>query len=346
MSCSVTALLGWEQKSSSEKGLLSFPKPREAIFQSLTHSNKLFHWAQMAALISAIGGATIFSYRGILPASYFTVAKISLLSFGLSLAVSATIERLVPNKTTKIDENTYGDLIQILPPLFPCILIPLLEELFFRQVFQGSLAWLFPHFLPQKIFPLFGHSLLLSQAAAITSAALVFGIAHAFNDHKKAYKQAIACLVCGFSLGFVYTTFGLLASSFSHAFHNSLCILVSKLLGKTTLWNIQDVEEHAAANLGSINQRSYLFFPTSYATLVEKMQKIAKERKFKKPRLIIDLQYSSKHKAFGEADRLYRISSQKTLDFFNSWRNGYFFNCHRTPRIFVIDGGIYRIPKM
>ncbi len=348
MSLHAIAFTGSATNASLVEAPASFPKPRSRACQYLSSMSSIWHWAQTAALVAAITATIFLSFFGYLPATLFPAAMISLGSIACMRVADETIGRFLPYKNIKKSQGTYGDEIAILPPVVPCVLIPIIEEGIYRFFLQRNLQTLLSSYLPLVTFSLLGYPMILPALAAIISAGIFFGTLHAFNDHKHAYRQAFACALCGFSLGFLFSSFGLWASCLMHIINNTLAIFESELFGKKNLWTIRDLEANAAARLGPMNRKFCLLFPISYQGFVSRMQKVAREKKIKNPKLVIAIQYSDRACArkTGDLDRPYPIANKQVWARINSWWKGYYFNCRKAPGVFVIDGDRYRIPTI
>jgi membrane protease YdiL (CAAX protease family) len=103
---------------------------------------------------------------------------------------------------------------------------PTLEEIFFRGLIQPLAEMSLAYALPAVTVEIFGATLTLAAIVAITTTALIFGLAHLYNSRPGSNIQAIHAAIGSIALSLLAVRVGLAASIAMHVVHNTATAIV------------------------------------------------------------------------------------------------------------------------
>ncbi len=113
-------------------------------------------------------------------------------------------------------------------PLLATLAAPILEEGFFRGIMQPLLARAILWIAPAAGIAFAGTAFSVATSVSIVATAAIFGLIHAFNDHKNAHIHAVSATLGGVLFGITAAQFGLAASIAAHTVNNTIAVTLLK----------------------------------------------------------------------------------------------------------------------
>jgi membrane protease YdiL (CAAX protease family) len=177
-------------------------------------------------IITGIAIAAILSATGILPAAVLTGAMVGILSPVVPAA--AVILSKTNRNSASNDQSKYRMFSQDV--WNTCIIAPIVEEVIFRVILQGSLQCIFKRVLPAVAITVFGAQIPLYACAAMIVAGSAFGVLHLKNSHNLSKVQAVVAGFAGICFsGPLYYYYGLWATCMEHIVHNTALMVLSTM---------------------------------------------------------------------------------------------------------------------
>ena len=187
-------------------------------------------WAQLAVIVSGIAGACFLASTGVLPAFVLTSCAVAMVSVSVKLAIVVVAAKVFGIEVK--EDSEYGVSLKKASPISTCVIIPIIEEVFFRIILQGSLYAAFSYILPPVTVVVLGFSLPAAALASIVTAGVIFGVMHASNhpDNPKVgvLQAGLASMSGIFVEGMLYHTFGFGASCLAHIVNNTIVTCVTQ----------------------------------------------------------------------------------------------------------------------
>jgi len=177
-------------------------------------------------IITGIAIAALLSAAGILPAAVLTGAMVGLLS-----PVVPAVALILSKKNRDPASNERGNYRMIVEDVWnSCIIAPIIEEVAFRAILQGSLQCIFKRVLPAVAITVFGAQIPLYACAAMIVAGSAFGVLHLKNSHNLSKVQAVVAGFAGICFsGPLYYYYGLRAACIEHIVHNTALMVLSTM---------------------------------------------------------------------------------------------------------------------
>lgn len=107
------------------------------------------------------------------------------------------------------------------------VVIPVIEEVIFRVIVQGTFHWIAQKVFPDRDISIFSHQIKLAALVSVVASAILFGLAHYSNG--MGITQLVACTVMGLILGALREKTGILSSISAHITNNGILCGISML---------------------------------------------------------------------------------------------------------------------
>lgn len=101
---------------------------------------------------------------------------------------------------------------------------PLLEEIFFRFVVQGSIQWLMDKIFPEMTVSIFSYEIRLATLVSVVATAALFGYVHLANG--LGIIQVILCATSGLVFGALKSQYGMGACTTAHMVNNAIAFIL------------------------------------------------------------------------------------------------------------------------
>jgi membrane protease YdiL (CAAX protease family) len=151
-----------------------------------------------------------------------------------SVNALATLVLKVTNLLAEDPDNEYRKTL-LEYPILTTLIGPILEEGFFRGLIQPLTTRAILFIAPAAAAALYvGTGLSVAVTISIVATAAIFGLAHAFNEHKNSHIQAVLSTAGGIAFGLLAAQFGLAAAIVAHMVNNTIAMTLTKLLQDRT----------------------------------------------------------------------------------------------------------------
>jgi membrane protease YdiL (CAAX protease family) len=144
-------------------------------------------------------------------------------------AVLVAVEQLCSSFGIELVNEVEREPFDAFDAMLTCSLVPIVEEVLFRVVIQGSVKWVAAKILPNREIDILGYAKLpLPALVSLVATSILFGALHYSNG---GMLIVFCATVAGINFGLLKEKVGLVSSCASHMVTNSLITSAEVLLG-------------------------------------------------------------------------------------------------------------------
>ena len=214
--------------SSSTAPLEEVPEGRFSELLNFEKSKEC-RWIQIAVIVAGIASVLLLASFGWLPASFLIAARISVIGLSIGLVLRLLYQIYVKKEPpSSLDEKELKR-FQSIPASYICLLGPLLEEFFFREMIQGSLQMLLRYTITSPVITLLGVAMPATHLIAMIVTGVIFGAAH-YSSERENHGQVLYASLSGVLVeGTIYAALGLGPAIFAHVINNTIALTAMEI---------------------------------------------------------------------------------------------------------------------